>query len=392
MSYPPVDSVELGHRLLQLTQRQCQILYWVCHGMSYKEVGRQIDYGQDLVQKEMSELYRQLGLTRLPTKEKRRILEQTICPLHETFMSNPATDCKQRPIAVNDPDPVPQAMIEVIQDEANGLVPLTPTKSLIRVSQSPTGPGSETDRTLRSVGPVYPRTAVIPPNRPTPLPWILVGVLGALLAAAVCAIGFLMSQQLQPTPQPPIVEALATTTPSRVVQVVPPTLMAPTVVRLPTPVPIPTVVNTPTPSDQQIPPPGSIIAAGESYSRKGVTITLRKKLAITSCYFDFNLLDIDFEIQNQTGQPLFALFKSSYFHLRDDKRKEYRPNNYGDKSFDSNRQLTIPVDEPYTFSAACHGAISSFNGPIDASAKYLVITVDQLLGLSNMNWKYELVP
>lgn len=46
MDAPTPDSAEIERRLMQLTERQCQILFWVLHGLYLKEIGKKLGCGK----------------------------------------------------------------------------------------------------------------------------------------------------------------------------------------------------------------------------------------------------------------------------------------------------------------------------------------------------------
>jgi len=172
-------------KLRELTQRQCQILYWVCQGLTFKEVAAKIGYGEDLVTAEMSRIYGAFGLTQQRRNVKRRILEDVVCPLHIQRVANPEMDCRERVIEVNAPAPDPNTVREVIEDAEKGLIPLK--GALIPVDRS-----SEPQKERQSAGLArrgeYGFLAPPAPAKGNPLLWALVGVLLTLLALTMCVL------------------------------------------------------------------------------------------------------------------------------------------------------------------------------------------------------------
>jgi len=154
-----------------------------------------------------------------------------------------------------------------------------------------------------------------------------------------------------------------------------------------TPKPI-TVVATPS-ADQQNPPPGSIIPAGQGYTKKGVVITLMKNISI-----GFGEIDITLTIENQTGQQIVVLWRDSFIRLRDDKGKEFNQQYAGDSFWNENKQFTIASGNTARIVSSnkksTDTAFSSFIAKLDPNTKYILISVDQLLGMTNMNWRYDI--
>jgi DNA-binding CsgD family transcriptional regulator len=237
------DPAELERKLSQLTQRQAQILTLVCQGLTYRQIASEIGYGVDLVQAEMSQVYRLLGWKKRSTTEKRRLLITVICPIHARLMANPETDAAHRVIDVGPVQPDPETIDQVRKDEQNGLIPLD--RALVRVetergTAEPTPPRELIQR------PGYPLVAY-PPSRSNRLPWILATVLATLLVAALIVIAFLLVRGNSTPPvalsQPPPAVTVATViiTQQMVVTQPPVTVL----VTQPAPTAIPTVQPTP---------------------------------------------------------------------------------------------------------------------------------------------------
>ena len=253
------DFAFLERQLKELTQRQCEILYWVCRGMTYKEIARVISYGQDLVQAEMSQVYRTLGLSKFSRDDRRRLLVLTICPLHTKRISDPEHDCARQVIEIGEPKPDPEMLPLVKQDEQAGLIPLplalqtTPSRE-IQTRFPPTNPTSASVSLL---------------------PWALALLFGFLfLVTLVVLVEFLV---LLPQTSPAVsmgntTEPTALNTPVAT-QVIPtrlppspPTAVAPT----PQPtIPVPTLTRTITPQPQPtaIPTQSVVLPFKDTFSK-----------------------------------------------------------------------------------------------------------------------------
>lgn len=393
MSRPPLDSIEITRRLLQLTQRQCQILYWVCHGKTFKEVGERIGgYGQDLVTKEMSVIYRLFDLTPLERREKRKFLEEVICPLHETLMANPGTDSTKRPPETVEPEPDPDIQLQVQADAAGGLIPLTPTPPLIGIDPGYVDPPPPPPN---GGGKILLIPTSKSPRGPDLL-WFLIGILSTLLVVALGVIIFLATRQ--PSPAATAVsfhssEPTPTLLPQSTPTIPPPLVLQPTVPPAPTRPPTQSLpAATATQSDQQQPPPGKILPAGEGFTKGGTTITFGKSITIGDNYISFSIF-----VENQTGRQLPILYRNSFMHLRDDTGRTYGSYFQSKSDWNDTKQFIIPsgqkqeMDSAYSWYSLV-GRFDCFAVKLDPSVKYLVFTLDQLAGMSNMNWKYDILP
>lgn len=203
------DSIDYESKLRDLTQRQCEILYWVCQGLTLKETAQKIGFGEDLVTAEMSRMYDLFGLKKERKNAKRRKLEQTICPLHLQRVSNPELDCRERVIEVNAPPPDPETIGEVREDVQMGLIPLY--GAMIRVPPPP--PDTEPARGKGGNLPPrpYPRLGPPTPKAGSRLKDILILVLGALLLVTICALVAVLvgaPQRLFPTATPEVAKGI----------------------------------------------------------------------------------------------------------------------------------------------------------------------------------------
>jgi hypothetical protein len=136
--------------------------------------------------------------------------------------------------------------------------------------------------------------------------------------------------------------------------------------------------------DRQDPPPGSVIPAGQMYSRNNVRIKLLDTI-------DANMTTIypRLAIENRGERDVTVLWSDSLIHVKDDKGNTFR---LGWGSIDT--QFSLSGGKSSLINAPgcnlCCGQCFSFAGAIDPAAKYLIITVDRLVGMTNMNWRYDL--
>ncbi|MBC8252806.1 MAG: hypothetical protein H8E35_02100 [Ardenticatenia bacterium] len=188
-----------------------------------------------------------------------------------------------------------------------------------------------------------------------------------------------------------------------------PTLTAPaSVVLKPTPVITlsltPTQVPaTPTPitANEQNPPPGTTVPAGQPISKGGISIILRKSIK-TSGYCTPNF-GLSFTIKNSSREQKFISYKPSFFRGTDDLGNQYFPAvcaGYGQKEehLDNIKQFPIEPGESLVLKAdisSWHSPmiplyIPFFQGSIPPDAKFIIITIDKFAGMENLMWRYDL--
>jgi len=153
-----------------------------------------------------------------------------------------------------------------------------------------------------------------------------------------------------------------------------------------TPKPI-TVVATPD-SSQQNPPPGSIIPAGQGFTKNGVTITLRSPLEVDRSSFKNSGV-----IENNSNEQIVVRWKNSFVHAVDDKGKTYRQSNETSSDWDNLKQFSISSGSKTVIGSVIYSRVDEFDtfqGVFDPSVKYVIIKIDQLAGMTNMNWRYDI--
>lgn len=166
-----------------------------------------------------------------------------------------------------------------------------------------------------------------------------------------------------------------------------PTLTPPRTIVVPKPI---TVIPTLT-ADQQNPPPGSTILAGQGYARNGISITLRKPI-----YIEPDNFALFITIENNSNQLIVVSWRNSFIHAKDDKGKSFRQRNQNASDWDQIKQFSIPSGDKRDFNLncyVCYGDVATFDrfqGVIDPSAKYVILTIDQMAGMTDMNWRYDL--
>lgn len=416
------NSDPISRKLKALTPRQSQILYLVCTGLTYPQVAEKLFISQYTVQSDMTKVYKIFGMTDESMPKKRQRLGGEICPIHLQEFIPPDTAIDDS----DDPDPPGDKEIgEVILDAQEGLIPIRalmvvpPVEARRESPPPPPRPNAEaphgaTPPPRQSPVERIPIYDPMPPRNDGIRRLLLLAVgLGTLLLFACLVIVFLL---LNPRSSPPT--AAATSVATLIVKetvLVPITVPAPpgtvasvagsepTVALIgqlptqtspaPTNLPTPKPEASPTVADQQNPPPGSEIPAGQGYTKNGVTVTFDKKIDIA----DDNDIALRFTIKNSRTEQLVIRWRNSYLHLQDDQGRIFPQNSQDATDWDDIKQFTIDGGRSADVLAShCCTYYNQqtrqdfFHGEIDPNAKYLIFTIDQIAGMQNLTWRLDL--
>lgn len=225
---------------------------------------------------------------------------------------------------------------------------------------------------------------------------------GAFCAGAWILVPYLFQTPPAPVYAPPTREVVRPTTapvPTSIAQS-PPTAAPtrePSSVREPSPtytrVAQPTQIP-PTPtSDKQNPPSGSVIVPGQAFSKSGIAVWTQKNLEIHRHPggVQNDSIGIPFYIANNSGEQYVIRWKNSLLHLKDDKGHEYQQ--WGDGAvLERFKQINLPPGKTITISCycdSCEDAYWSFAAVLTPDVKYLIFTIDQIAGMTNLNWRYD---
>lgn len=130
--------------------------------------------------------------------------------------------------------------------------------------------------------------------------------------------------------------------------------------------------------------------AGEPYTARGLVISLGPEYSI-----DRNMIFLNFAIRNISEQSIVIRYQNGYFHVTDDIGNEYKQIcedvYYTTKQYEleGGRDSTIASSE-YCVWAGSPNNIATFQGVIDVRANYLIVTVDQFMGMENLQWRLDL--
>lgn len=232
---------EVESQLASLSDRQCEILYWLCHGLKRKDIAQSLSYSEAVVKAEIGQIYRTFEIddaSGVNDRERQKKLFETICPVHSRLIKDPKADCRNRGkttagevdgagVVVGAPAPGaeknPEHESQGVEEEV-----ISPGMGTVK------WPSEEPARPL----PVGPLT--MDSNR---LPWVIVAILSIVLAFTLCR-----SFSLGPNPGPSsiagITSSVVTTVPSAAPTSAPPVIITVIVTATPAPLaPIPPVAT-----------------------------------------------------------------------------------------------------------------------------------------------------
>ncbi len=409
MENPPTNA-EIRRHLDALTQRQREILVAYCAGKSQEVIGLEVKVSPSRVAQELKSIWDKCGIGDLSREAVRTHVSRYYCNEVNEMMQRAGAGTSNSSAASipssgkgNTPD------TDGIQTASN------------QARDKPSDAGSN-----GPVGQVAPTQAVKTGQVARRFPYFVLIAVG-IVALVGCGLGFIAgrwtapsTEQAPATPiivtvwasRPPIIitspplvitsppiiltqpeptAAPATPTPSRTAALSTP---APTASQPTRPVVLATATSA-APSSAQDPSPGSNIPAGRGYTKGGVTITLVRGLTVNQYGFSPSL-----SIKNDSGQQIAVSWKNSLVHIQDDKGSIYRQLNESESQWDQNKLFTVSSGEVYRINdlnSTCSVnhwnfpiCFSFFRGGIDPSASFLIVTIDQMAGMTNLTWRYDL--
>ncbi len=151
----------------------------------------------------------------------------------------------------------------------------------------------------------------------------------------------------------------------------------------------PLIITTTATADEQDPPPGSILDLGKGFTKRGIEVTVRPPIEFGANEFKFNIL-----IKNNSSDQILVRWKNSSIHAKDDTGKIYHQNNENQSFWSETKQFAIPSGGKQEIVWCCSPAapdrLDFFVGRIEPSVMSLIITIDELVGMRNMNWQYDI--
>jgi len=388
---------EVRAALRTLTVSECRVFYWAAKGVPRTQIADNLHVTPRTVYFHLNNSYRKLGLEGMDIHARERLIAREYWPVINALISDPETDCAKR-------QPADDIVVGPEEEE-----PIKEVKEDAQCGLILSGGGPLVDPSIRIV-----RERFIPR-----WVWFLL-ILFAVLAAG--GIGAAITVWLT-RPQPVAVAILTpTVTTVPISTPIPPTSTATSLPPTPTATPVPpTMTATPVPPTMTATPPpatptsipstptahaevrktapGCHISAGQGDVLGGVTVEIKQGLNIVTSG-DTKLCAPREVLENRSGHQIVVVWQNSFVHVQDDRGKKYLQWRRNDTNFDKIKQFALSDGSTQLIDGYIGGIFSPgptsdtnfayFEGGIDPSAKYLVITIDKMVGMRTLTWRFDL--
>ncbi len=378
--------------LKTLTEPEATVFYWVCKGKTYEDIGVRMGYSPQWVTLQMSSVYQKLEFDlKAHWTARRRLLREVYCPAFLKLIDNKPANLKNFPLVIEGQT---QDSGEGIGEEApKALVPMEQVRAIVVADEEQ---AVEDDERKKKE---YERaqTPIVIPKKPTgkgprrePWPlWLrigggiaLVGICSGLCFAGAGGGLYLLSRPSAPhatnvpvvnttEPPPVITEAPALEVPATEM----PTAEIPMTER-------PT--EAPTVSLDQAPAAGTTLNAGEFFSKGGIDVTLENKLQITN-----GQIYLHFTVYNNRASNYLLRFRRGDIHVTDSLGNEFEHVYCCGEGSGSIFSTTIYPGSNYSHPIGW-STHDEFVGAIRPEATYLVVSIDNIAGMSDVRWMISL--
>lgn len=358
-------------RLESLTARQKEVLRQYCQGNIYKDIGETLFISEDTVKAHMGNIYKKLGLDKLPPKMRTATIFEIYCPLLAKRPPEPVIEDRE-------PSPVTRKIKQMVEEDENALVLWEPAEIEI------------IDAEIEEI-----------PQRSRRRGSCILIILGIILGAAILggiffALGGSIPGIGEPTPTVEDVAAIEASQTSNL-----PTDTPVVIIVTATPEP---ETNTPEPSSTSLPPatptktsipsstpdpntePGSVLGLGEWWKKDGLWLRV----------YDYEIqADADIliyvEAWNKTDSTLtFSWNTTGNFSLSDNNNYRYQiePIEYDNRTINE----IIEPGEIVKISNMWDGPAVKYNDQtvFNADVRELILTVEGLSRIDKAQFKIEL--
>jgi len=128
-------------KLRSLTSQQKKVLKGVCEGKPYKEIAKELFLSIETIKTHMGNVYLKLGLTDLPPTLRKKIIFEEYWPVFKEFDFDSSAIHQDEPEDTEEPEPVPEEVIDIVENDEKALVVIEP----IIVDIPPVGEEPETN-------------------------------------------------------------------------------------------------------------------------------------------------------------------------------------------------------------------------------------------------------
>ena len=403
----------------ELTERQRDVLRLFCEGMKYQTIGDELVIAVPTVKAHMGNIYQRLNLDHLPTAKRKMVLVERYCPLLRDEDLPPAP-----PEEKGEPDPVPEPIMEMVEEDEWAIVPWKPPQLPVRAVEA------------------RPITILEPPTirRRIRLTWLLIGaLLGALLVSGIGYMVGLFQPPDRPSQvaEPSIIREIIHEVTVQVVTIAMPTQPAPSpvveiqevileVTNTPGPpqptatpivqtmevtrevekivvvtvTPLPTPTNTPgpsiTPSPTTTPSPTATPAPleeGETWTQDDTRLQLEE--VIYSVGGDQECISFRFKLYNDANHTTIINMSDQNYTLVDNLGRRWEFWKFGSCSYgcgyDRSNEMSgtaDPRDKYYPRGGCGSHWYVSFGGLLtDERVNEIIVTADGFAQITNAKWR-----
>lgn len=282
-----MTSEDAIRKLSKLSERERQVLQLKCDGLDQKAIGKELSISVPTVKYDMSRIYVRLELDQLSATERLKALLEIYCPALAQEALPPG------PPEAEEPQPIPRAIVAMIEEDERALVPQRPNDVIVIPPQ-----------------PIQPRR-----RPPRPAGWLVGGRLSAVLLSMLLIViiviffafrGFRGGEQTQVTTVPATPSAPILPTATTVVQQVIVVVTATPPPASPTAAATDTPPQPPTATPSLDTPPGTRLKVGDTWQQERVSLTLKK-----TSFDNFQgngELWLSFDFANNSGSDLSVAF------------------------------------------------------------------------------------
>jgi hypothetical protein len=113
-------------KLRSLTSQQKKVLKGVCEGKPYKVIAKELFLSIETIKTHMGNVYLKLGLMDLPPTLRRKIIFEEYWPVFKEFDFDTSIIYQDEPDDTEEPEPVPEEVIEIVEKDELALMVIKP--------------------------------------------------------------------------------------------------------------------------------------------------------------------------------------------------------------------------------------------------------------------------
>lgn len=355
---------QLAHSSEPEDKREWAVLYWRSQGLTVPQVSDKLGMSQQWVRRYITCAYKRFGCPETDQKRKEQWMEKNVLETIREFIRTVGKALEPVNVPLIPPE-VPEVVEgEPVTDMPETTPPLgSQGRSLTRAEGAPLVPGPK--------GPSCTQIFL-----GLLLGAGLLSLCGLLIAGGFVAYRALMAPAPPPTTAPTVstIAPRPSVSPSEAPDTAEPS-MTPSVM----PSETPTLANL-----DQLPPPGTVLKAGQVFSKGGLAVTLDDKLQITD-----GEIYLHFTIFNQRSANYILRFRRGVIHVQDSLGNDFEHVYCCGEGSGSIYSTTIYPNGSYSHPIGW-STHDEFPGIIQPEASYLMLILDEMAGMQDLRWTISL--